>query len=110
MIYMNISELFEELQDNILEELNGELILEGNCIIWSYDLDRDGATQDLEVNDDDEIEFDFASATSPEELLRQGYDEDLIIIEAHIAQLDDYADWSYSDPEIGDSQISFKIF
>jgi hypothetical protein len=107
---MNICELFEELQDNIAGDLNGELILEGNCIIWSYDLDRDGATPDLEIADDDEQEYDFVNATSPEELLQQGYDEDLMIIEAYIAQLDDYADWSYSDPEIGESQISFKIF
>jgi hypothetical protein len=105
---MNISELFEKLQDDILEELNGELILEGNCIIWSYDLDRDSAVQDIEVNDDDE--FDFTSATSPEELLQQGYDEDLIVIEGCIAQLDDFADWSFSDSEIGETQISFKIF
>jgi hypothetical protein len=107
---MNISELFEKLQDDISEELNGELILEGNCIIWSYDLDRDGATQDLEISDDDDVEFDFASATSPEELLQQGYDEDLIVIEGCIAQLDDFAEWSYSDPEIADTIISFKIF
>lgn len=107
---MNICELFEELQDNIFDDLNGELSLEGNCIIWSYDLDRDGATPDLEVSDDDDVEFDFASSTSPEELLRQGYDEDLILIEAHIAQLDDYADWSFSDPELAETQISFKIF
>lgn len=107
---MNICELFEELQDNIFDDLNGELSLEGNCIIWSYDLDRDGATPDLEVADDDDVEFDFASSTSPEELLQQGYDEDLMLIEAHIALLDDYADWSFSDPEIAETQISFKIF
>ena len=107
---MNISELFDKLQDNIPEELNGELILEGNCIIWSYDLDRDGATQDLEISDDDDAEFDFASSTSPEELLQQGYDEDLLVIEGYIAQLDDFAEWSFSDPEIAETVISFKIF
>ena len=107
---MNINELFEELQDNISDELKGELILIGNCIIWSYDLDRNGVVEDIEHHDDDELEFDFASTTSPEELLQQGYDEDLLIIEAHIANLDDYADWSFSDPEVTDTIISFKIF
>jgi len=107
---MNISELFEELQDNILDDLNGELILEGNCIVWSYDIDRDAVPENNNVEDDDDLEFDFTSVTSPEEILQQKYDEDIIIIEAHLAQLDDYADWSFSDPEIGESIISFKIF
>jgi len=106
---MNISELFEELQDNILEDLNGELILEGNCIFWSYDLDRDGATQDIEATDDDDVEFDFASATSPEELLLQGYEEDKEAIELFLDGLNEDC-WSFSDPEIGETVISFKIF
>jgi len=105
---MNISELFEQLQ-NILDDLNGEIILEGNCIVWSYDLDRDGATQDIEATDDDELEFDFASSTSPAELLQQGYEEDKEAIELFLDGLDE-DNWTISDPEIGDTQISFRIF
>lgn len=106
---MNISELFEELQDNILDNLNGELILEGNCIIWSYDLDRDGATPDLGISDDDDVEFDFASSMSPEELLQEGFEEDKEAIELFLDGLDEDC-WTISDPEIGETQITFKIF
>ena len=107
---MNISELFEKLQDNVSNEFNGELILEGNCIIWSYDIDRDGMPVEEKTNDDDELEFDFNTVKSSEELLQQGYDEDLLTIQTFITELDDYADWSFSDPEIGETVISFKIF
>ena len=105
---MNICELYKELQDNILDDLNGELILQKKSIVWSYNLDNDGITEDLELTDDEE--YDFTSATSPEEMLQQGYDEDLEVIEAFIAQLDDYADWTFSDPEISDTIISFRIY
>ena len=105
---MNICELFEELQDSILEDLNGDLILQKKCIVWSHNLDSDGVTEDLELTDDEE--YDFTSTISPEELLQQGYDEDLEIIQAHLAQLDDYVDWSFSNPEIGETVISFRIF
>jgi len=108
---MNINELFEELQNNILEELNGELILDGNCIVWSHDIDREEIIDDIELNeDDDELEYGFIGIDSPEELLLQGYRDDLDVIERHIAKLDDYADWSFSDPEVTDTNISFKIF
>ena len=77
---MNISKLFKELENYIADELNGELILEGNRIVWSYDLDRDGATQDIEAIDDDELEFrkeiDDETDTYHE---FQDYDEDLNI-------------------------------
>jgi hypothetical protein len=107
---MNINELFEDLQDNVLDDLNGELILEKNCIIWSYDIDRDGAMVENESNDDiDEFEYCFSSVNSSEEILQQAYNEDLSIIETYIAELDDNANWSFSDPKIGESVISFKI-
>ena len=32
---MNISELFEEIQDEfVMEDLNGEFLLQGNLIVW----------------------------------------------------------------------------
>lgn len=105
---MNICELFEELKDNVLDILNGDLVLQKKCIVWSYSLDNDGVTEDLELTDDED--YDFTSATSPEEMLQQIYDEDLESIQAHLAQLDDYAEWSFSEPEIGETIISFRIF
>ena len=107
---MNISELFEKLQNDISNDFNGELILEGNCIIWSYDIDRNGMAVEEKTDDDEEVEFDFNTVKSSEELLQQAYDEDLLSIESCIDIFDEYGDWSFSDPEIGETVISFKIF
>jgi hypothetical protein len=106
---MNINELFEELQDNVLVELNGEIILEGNCIVWSYDIDRDGMPICDNVEDDDEFEFDFGSIKSSEELLQDAYDEDLLSIQSYVDGLGE-DDWIFSEPEIGETTISIKIF
>jgi hypothetical protein len=106
---MNINELFEELQDNVLEELNGEIILEGNCIIWSYDIDRDGMAIIDDSEDDDDFEFDFGAIKSSEELLQDAYDEDLFSIQSCVDGFDG-DDWTFSEPEIGETTISFKIF
>jgi hypothetical protein len=108
---MSISELFDELIHNIPKDLIGQLILDGNCIIWTYDIDRDGMPEEeIKPDEDDEFEFDFTSIKSSEELLQQGYDDDLLAIQNFIVELDDYADWTFSDPEIGETVISFKIF
>jgi hypothetical protein len=102
---MNISILFEELEK---EELRGELMLEGNCIIWSYNLNDDSEEIDIaEVNDDDDYGYDI---TSPLELLQDAYNEDLGVIELSISEFDEQGDWTFSDPEIGETTISFKIF
>jgi hypothetical protein len=106
---MNINELFEELQDNVLEELNGEIILEGNCIVWSYDIDRDGIAIIDDTEDDDDLEFDFGSIKSSEELLQDAYDEDLFSIQSYVDGLEDN-NWTFSEPEIGETTISIKIF
>jgi hypothetical protein len=111
---MNISELFEKIQEDILDELRGEIILEGNCIVWSYDIDRDGmpideATDEDVDLDDDELEFDFNMGKSSEELLLDAYEEDLFSIESYTDALDDDC-WTFSNPEMSETVISFKIF
>jgi hypothetical protein len=106
---MNINELFEKLQEEtFLEDLNGEFILEGNCIIWSYNLENDAEEVEAPIEDPEgELIFE---ATSPEELLHEAYSEDLEAIEELIAELEDYTEWTFSEPELGELSISFKIF
>ncbi len=109
---MNISELFEEIQNKFLpEDLNGELTLHGNCIIWTYNLDEEEV--EIIVPNDDEDEdaplFDFESSSS-EELLQDAYDEDILLIEQLLDELEESGNWSFSEPEISENIISFKIF
>jgi hypothetical protein len=110
---MNINELLEKLQEEtFVEELNGEVILMGNCmgncIVWSYDLNNDSEEIEVPVEGEEE-DFGF-DATSPQELLYGAYEEDLAAIEELIAGLEDYTDWTFSEPELGETTISFKIF
>lgn len=108
---MNINKLFEKMEeDSFNENLNGELVLEGNCIVWSFDLDKNSEEIEApQVNDEDELEFNF-NVTSPLELLQEAYQEDLQAIELLIDEVDEFSEWSFSEPEIGDTTISFKIF
>ncbi len=107
---MNINELFEKIQDRFLpEDLNGEFNLHGNCITWEYDLNNDSEEITAPDNDDDELQFDFESE-SPEELLLNAYNEDTELLESLLDEIEEYDNWSLSEPEIGETTISFKIF
>ena len=108
---MNINELFGKIQEGMfLNELNGELIIKGNCIIWTYDLNKN--SEEIEApsdEDSEELEFDFESSSS-QELLLEAYHKDLEAIELFLDELEDYDNWTISEPETSDTVISFKIF
>jgi hypothetical protein len=107
---MNINELFEKIQDKFIpEDLKGEFALHGNCIIWEYNLDNDCEEIPAPSEDDDELQFDFESE-SPEELLLETYNDDLELIEGLFDELEESDNWSFSEPEIIENVISFKIF
>lgn len=110
---MNIKQFFSKIEERFSEdEINGTFNLDGNCIIWSYDLDNN--SEDIQipfVNDDgeEEIMFDFESISS-EELLQEAYDEDHELLEIFLDEIEETENWSLSEPEILDNTISFKIF
>jgi hypothetical protein len=107
---MNINELFEKIQEKFSEEeLKGEFTLQGNCIVWEYNLDNNSEEIQAPVNDDDELTFDF-EATSPEELLQEAYNEDLELLEGLLDEYEETENWTLSDSEVIDNTISFKIF
>jgi len=107
---MKVNELFEKLEERFLpEDLNGEFQLQGNCIIWTYNLDNNAEDIELPDGDDDEPSFNF-EATSPAELLQEACDEDMESLKAFLDELDEYDYWTFSEPETVGSIISFKIF
>jgi len=112
---MNISDLFENLQENLIEELKGELTLDGNCIIWSFDI-KENVNHELEsfndADDADDVDYDEFSfiINSTSETLQEAYDEDIVFIERLIDELDILDDWTFSDAEVWENNISFKIF
>lgn len=107
---MNINELFEQIQDKFLpEDLNGEFTLQGNCIIWTYNLDNDSEEIDAPNEEDEEQAFSFESL-STEELLQEAYDKDLILLEGLLDELEEYDNWTFSEPDINENIISFRIF
>jgi hypothetical protein len=108
---MKINELFEEIQNNLLpEELNGEFQLQGNCIVWTYNLDDDSEEIDAPIgDDDDESGFSF-EATPPEELLQEACHKDKELLNQFFEDIEESDKWTVSEPETGDYTISFKIF
>ena len=106
---MNINELFEVIQDEFLpEELNGDFLLHGNVIIWSYNLTED--SEELLYLDEDEEELFSFEASSSEELLQEAYREDLEKLQQFLDSIEENDNWSFSDSEIVDDVIVFKIF
>ena len=107
---MNINELFEQIQDKFSpEDLNGEFTLQGNCIIWTYNLENDSEEIVAPNEDDEELSFSFEAA-STEELLQEAYDKDLTLLEGLLDELEEYDNWTFSDPDINENIISFRIF
>jgi len=107
---MKVNELFEKLEEKFLpEDLNGELQLQGNCIIWTYNLDNNSEEIEPPEGDDDDLSFNF-EATSPAELLQDACDDDMESIKGFLDELDEYDNWTFSEPETVGNIISFKIF
>jgi hypothetical protein len=107
---MNINELFEKIQENFLpEQLKGEFQLQSNRIVWTYDIKKDSEEIDAPNDDDDEAEENFG-VLSPEELLQEVYDEDLQAVEEFLDELEEYDNWTLSEPETNETTISFRIF
>jgi hypothetical protein len=109
---MNINELFEKIQDKFLpEELSGEFQLNGNCIIWTYNLENnvEEIPTSITGDDEDELQFDFDSL-STEELLQEACDHDREKIEELLDILEESDNWTFSDSDIIENNISFKIF
>lgn len=107
---MNINELYKEIQNRFqTEDLNGELTLHGNCIHYEYNLDNDCEEIYESNEDDDENYFSFESS-SAEELLQEAYASDKELIEGFLDEIDEIDNWSFSESEIGDNIISFKIY
>lgn len=105
---MNINELFEKIQDDFSsDELKGEFLLQGNCIIWSYNLEENTEEIDYQENDDDYFNFE---ATSSEELLQEAYQEDLEKLQELLDEIEETDNWKFSDFESIENIISFKIF
>ena len=106
---MNINELFETIQDEFVpEELNGEFLLHGNVIIWSYNLTED--SEEITYLDDDEEETFSFEASSSEELLQEAHHEDLEKLQLFLDSVEESDNWTFSDSEVVDDVIVFKIF
>ena len=105
---MNINELYEKIQDELSEdELNGEFLLHENVIIWSYNLSDD--SEDVFIDDDYDDETYNFNASSSEELLFEGYQEDFDKFQIFLDGIGEYHNWTISESEIVDNTILFKI-
>lgn len=108
---MNIQTLYLEMErdDFLKATLSGELELKGNCVIWSYELYETADGNEGFYNDDEEMSFAFGR-TSNEEILLETHRDDSEEIKDFIGELENEVEWDFSEPEIIDNKVSFKIF
>lgn len=105
---MNINELFEKIQlESTIRVLNGEFILSENEIIWSYVLENNEGLDYF--TDDDEESFSFERISSEEQLL-EAYRDDYDEIQGFFDTIEQTNHWIFSEDEIIDNTISFKIY
>ena len=107
---MNITQLFNKIQENFIDdESKGELVLQGNCIVWTYVYDEE-CNDSFECEDDEEgMYIHFESITIDEKLeeISTDYIEN---IKLYLDELNEIENWTFSEPDIVDDSISFKIF
>lgn len=113
---MNIQALYLEIEkDEFLRAtLSGNLVLKGNCIIWSYEL-YESPSDENNINsynneEDDEDDLYGFERTSNEEILLETYRDDAEEIRDFLEELDGDSSWEFTEPEIFDDMISFKIY
>jgi hypothetical protein len=108
---MNINELFGKIKNNFSsDDLKGEFNLQGNCIVWTYNLNDGDEFEELDKSENDDDEQPEFESTSSEELLQDAYDDDVVMLEEYLDELEENDKWSFSEPEIAEKTISFKIF
>ena len=103
---MNINELFELLQDNISNELNGEIMLHKNTIIWSYILED--INDDINYDEDDDFFGGFESVSNEEKLI-EIYQNDLDIIQMILIECGEDDNWRFGEYKTKQNSITFKI-
>ena len=103
---MIIGELFDKLQEELSNDLKGELTLKAKSIIWTYNISEN--SDEIDAQDDDDEDYDF-QAQSPEELLLDAYIDDLENIQQLLDEYDEFDNWLFSEPETNETIISFRI-
>ena len=108
---MNINELFELLQDNVSDDLTGEITLHKNAIFWSYTLEDMSDVDDGDTYNDEEDEnffFGFDSISNEEKLV-EVYHEDWNIIQMTLVEHDIENNWVMGEYKTKQNSITFKI-
>jgi hypothetical protein len=107
---MSISELFNTFQEEFKEdELRGEFVLQGNVMIWSYNLSADDEDEFDCIADNDEDISGF-EIECDEELLLEAYHEDIEKVKLFLDELNETENWNFSEHETVDDVILFKLF
>lgn len=104
---MKIDELYSEILNKFSEyELQCEFTLLGNCIVCEYRLNDD--CEEIVIDDnEDSYSFDLESN---EELLLNANNAIIEYVNELLDSYDEFNNWSFSEPEIIDDMITFKIF
>lgn len=98
-----------EKDDIVQATLSGELESGKDFILWSYQIYETGEECSCNYEDEDEMYFGFERPCN-EELLFEAYRDDFEEIKDFLVDLGEENEWKFSDPEVVENLISFKIY
>ena len=102
---MNTNELFEILQEELNENLMGEILLGEDVIIWNYDMNKNTDIIDEKGISEDEVEF-----FSIEEKLQEAHFYDIGLINEIIMLHDQKERWYFTEPTLNNTTIICDLF
>jgi hypothetical protein len=98
-------DLYDYLSDEICYDLKGEIVLDDDVIVWSYDIENH-----CDIIDEDGISEEDVEMFSIEEKLDNVYEHDLQQIKDSLLQYNNVESLIFTNPIKNKTSISFQIF
>jgi len=102
---MNIDCIYEKLNKDLCYDLMGELILDDEKIIWSYNIEMN--TSEIDDNGISEEEVEFISI---EEKLQEAHFNDLNLIKSTLNLMVDKDKLYFTEPILNYNTVVFEFF
>jgi hypothetical protein len=100
-----IENIFENLNEELCYDLMGELCLDEDRIIWSYNIDKHiNQTDNIGISEDD------VEIMSAEETLQDAHFHDMELINNYFHLLEDKHEWYFTEPTLNETTIISEIF
>jgi hypothetical protein len=103
---LDIKKLYDKIQNNVIDDLKGDIDLHKNYLFYRYDIVDDESCDD---NYDETDEYYGFDSISNEEQLQDTCNEDIDILVAFLDEINELDNFIFTDSQIKKSTIYFKI-